>query len=491
MRCLIFFLIAFITMPAIKAQQKLSKQVRTSFTLSANNIKGTFRITQLPTAKEVLLVRKLPVEVFPTDSVAQLTWATAISEPVVISLMVLGKGASASQKIYLQPGDSLSLVFNENDTSNKSMMMDTLHSKAGRLNNALAWYEYTTTQLMEPVWERLDNKTATLSFLEKQLQTMESIYATAKQLAGKSSYLETLHAFSMLNVRYTCSWYYDENKITPALPASFIDPAYNDKAFALVNNPVFVKYVLPEEVRRGFFYQYDWMIRQRFKAERVGMNDSTKVASMKKEMLRLSPYIPFRELAQYWYVRDVYFPYLQAHYPSSQLATARKMATTAASEVKDTAFQNHLRQQIATMGNILPGSPGLNFALEDHTGKIWHFSDLKGKVVYVDVWTTWCGPCRAEAPIFEKMAAAYAGKGVVFLGISADRPKDKPTWVEMAGHKQTLQLYSGEKTAFMQYYQVPGYPTFLLFDKEGKVVSANAPRPSSDSTLRAAIEKLL
>jgi thiol-disulfide isomerase/thioredoxin len=491
MRIMIVFLIAFITTSVVNAQQILDKSVRSSLTLTAFQVKGKFRVEQLSTAKNAVL-RKAPAAVtLPTDSVEHLTWVTNISEPVIINLLVMGQSATASQKVYLKPGDSLSLVFNNLDTTNHNIMMDTLHSHAGALNNALAWYEYTTSAYSQSMFDSFEVKQASLPFLQQQLKAMDKAYAKAQQIAGNNDYLHALHAFNMINLRNYCWWYYDENKITSAIPASLVALAYDDKAFGLFNQPVFIKYILPGEVKAGFFFQYDWMLKQRFKKELAVMNDSTKVVFIGKKALQLSAYAPFKELVQYWYVKDVYFPYLKKSHSNSQLPVARKLAAAAAVPVKDTALQNRLQQLITTMGNVLPGTPGLNFALEDHKGKTWHFNDLKGKVVYVDVWTTWCGPCRAEAPLFEKMAADYSGKDVVFLGISADRPKDKATWIEMAGHKQTLQLYSGEKTAFMQYYQVPGYPTFLLFDKEGKVVTADAPRPSSEEDLKALINKHL
>ncbi|HEY9256775.1 TlpA disulfide reductase family protein [Chitinophaga sp.] len=490
MRGIVVFLIGLIIISETHAQQKSAIPVRSSLTLTAIHIKGKVRIEQLPTAKDAVL-RKVPTAAMqPIDSSVPLTWTTNISEPAIVSLFLMTESATASQKIYLKPGDSLSLVFDQPDTSVHEIMMDTLRSHAGALNNALAWYDYTTGAYTRPMYDSFDAKTASLAFLEQQVKAMDHVYTRAQQIAGNNNYLQALHAFNMINIRNYCWWYYDENKMTP-IPASLIGPAYDDKAFALFNQPVFIKYVLPGEVKAGFFYQYDWMLKQRFKKELATMNDSTKVAFTGKKVLQLSPYAPLRELVQYWYIKEVYFSCLQKNYSTEQLGAARKLAMAATVPVKDTALQNRLQQQINTMGNVLPGSPGLNFALEDHTGKIWHFSDLKGKVVYVDVWTTWCGPCRMEAPLFEKMAADYAGKDIVFLGISADRPKDKATWVEMAGHKQTLQLYSGEKTAFMQYYQVPGYPTFLLFDKEGKVVTANAPRPSAEEALKEAINKLL
>ena len=66
-----------------------------------------------------------------------------------------------------------------------------------------------------------------------------------------------------------------------------------------------------------------------------------------------------------------------------------------------------------------------DFELSDHTGKTVRMADYKGKVVFVNFWATWCGPCKVEIPMFVELQQRYGAQGVVFLGFSVDDPVEK------------------------------------------------------------------
>ena len=87
---------------------------------------------------------------------------------------------------------------------------------------------------------------------------------------------------------------------------------------------------------------------------------------------------------------------------------------------------------------LVPGSQAIDFTMQDGKGKVFHLSDFRGKAVYIDVWATWCGPCCAEIPHMEKLAAHYAkNKKIELISISLDKDhakwekklaEDKPEW---------------------------------------------------------------
>lgn len=122
------------------------------------------------------------------------------------------------------------------------------------------------------------------------------------------------------------------------------------------------------------------------------------------------------------------------------------------------------------------------FAYESISGEKVALDDLRGKVVYIDVWATWCGPCRKEIPHLDEMQVALADRDdIVFASVSVD--EDKEAWEEMVAEKELkgLQLYA--EGAFSSQictdYIINGIPRFIAIDKEGNIASANAPRPSS------------
>lgn len=138
------------------------------------------------------------------------------------------------------------------------------------------------------------------------------------------------------------------------------------------------------------------------------------------------------------------------------------------------------------------GDSGLNFSYPDRNGKQVTFADLKGKVVLIDVWATWCGPCIAEIPHLKKLEEELRGKDVAVVSISVDEAKDKEKWLKYIKDENLggIQLFASGWGNLAQYYKITGIPRFMVFDKEGKIVSIDSPRPSSPE-LKQMIEKAL
>lgn len=128
------------------------------------------------------------------------------------------------------------------------------------------------------------------------------------------------------------------------------------------------------------------------------------------------------------------------------------------------------------------GMPAPDFTCEDIKGKKVSLSDFKGKVILIDVWATWCGPCRGELPYLKKLEKAFQGKEVAFISVSVDAPKDKEKWAKMVKDAKLggIQLFGGDgwKSKIAQDFKINAIPRFILIDKEGKVVNSAAPRPS-------------
>lgn len=132
----------------------------------------------------------------------------------------------------------------------------------------------------------------------------------------------------------------------------------------------------------------------------------------------------------------------------------------------------------------LVGQPSPSFEnYENFKGGTTSLSDLKGKYVYVDVWATWCGPCKREIPFLKEVEHNYEGKDIQFVSISIDKKADHEKWKSMVKDKELggIQLFADDnwKSQFVRDYQIDGIPRFILIDPQGNIVSADAPRPSS------------
>ncbi|HTM99696.1 MAG TPA: TlpA disulfide reductase family protein [Pedobacter sp.] len=144
----------------------------------------------------------------------------------------------------------------------------------------------------------------------------------------------------------------------------------------------------------------------------------------------------------------------------------------------------------AKMNIYKPGAPAINFTYPDITGKKVSLTDFKGKVVFVDVWATWCGPCIKEIPSLKALEKEFHGKDIVFMSVSVDLDADKGKWEKFVANEQLggIQLMASGWSKIAKDYKISGIPRFMLFDKNGNIIDVDSPRPS-DPKLKAMLNE--
>lgn len=161
------------------------------------------------------------------------------------------------------------------------------------------------------------------------------------------------------------------------------------------------------------------------------------------------------------------------------------------------SYRRYINQDLAMKRDLPKGAPSPSFVdYENITGEKTSLADLKGKYVYIDVWATWCGPCKAEIPSLKKVEKQYHGKNIAFVSMSIDDDrshggsweKANEDWKKMVNEKELggIQIFApkGWQSEFVQNYKINGIPRFILVDPNGNIVSASAPRPSSSELIK-------
>lgn len=137
------------------------------------------------------------------------------------------------------------------------------------------------------------------------------------------------------------------------------------------------------------------------------------------------------------------------------------------------------------------GSKAIDFTFTTRDGVKTKLSDYKGKVVYLDFWASWCGPCRQQMPAAKELKKYYEGKDVVFLYVSID--KDTASWenginaMSIEGVHTLSPTWSGE---IAQKYNISSIPAYFLIDKKGNFAARPA-RPSQKEEVIKQIDALL
>jgi thiol-disulfide isomerase/thioredoxin len=141
-------------------------------------------------------------------------------------------------------------------------------------------------------------------------------------------------------------------------------------------------------------------------------------------------------------------------------------------------------RQTAALGQAAP-----QFALNDLAGQKVDLAGLRGKVVLLDFWATWCAPCREEIPHFVEMQEKYRGQGLEIVGVSVDDSAE-PVRKFYQEYKMNYPVVMGDEKVAGAYGGVLGLPIAFLIDREGKIVKKHIGQTDA-SLFEREVEELL
>jgi putative thiol-disulfide oxidoreductase len=178
--------------------------------------------------------------------------------------------------------------------------------------------------------------------------------------------------------------------------------------------------------------------------------------------------------------------------PTSAATTNEELMALIPQIIKNTELLQELNQHINLVNKLKSGQPFPPFeGVVDMNDKPISFEqlNLKGKMLFIDIWATYCPDCRKELPALETLQQTYKGKPITFASISVDR--DKEAWKTMVKEKKLsgIHLYASPETKelFKKLYDLRSIPRYMLVDKEGNIISINAPMPSKGTALESLI----
>jgi len=131
-----------------------------------------------------------------------------------------------------------------------------------------------------------------------------------------------------------------------------------------------------------------------------------------------------------------------------------------------------------------------DFALKDADGKVVHLSDYKGKVVILDFWATWCGPCRIEIPWFTDLERNKKDKGFEVLGVSMDDEGWETVKPFLSEVGVNYRVVMGNDSTAQAYGGVDALPTTFLIDRDGKIAAVHVGLANKKDIVDG-VEKLL
>lgn len=157
-------------------------------------------------------------------------------------------------------------------------------------------------------------------------------------------------------------------------------------------------------------------------------------------------------------------------------------------------LKKQYKLQLSTLGSLVKGANAPSFKLPDAKGEMVSLLDFKGKVVYLDFWATWCGPCLKEMPYMKTLEHKFQGKDVQFITISIDTRVE--SWLKKLTDLklesiQLIESKGGTNSKIAKDYKIHGVPHYVLIDKNGKIASSYAPIPSMTDQLEKEINELL
>ena len=379
--------------------------------------------------------------------------------------------------LYIAPG--YNLTFTANGKDNATLYNTKKITGIGSESNK---YRIVMDSIIESRWSKTNvNQTTNTDFLKsinKDQKLKDSLsHAIFDKKPIQDKYLQYMGKLTRLDEKFTrFSWI-----ITQASSKKYNYQQSIDFVRANFDNDILDhlfrdEYLTSSEYKRYFCYQYpNYLISLDQK------RDSTIKQDLRTRLRKINKVYTGK-------VKDYVLNYLMSEEIDGagkfeQLNNLKALLTPYISNLKDLHYKKSLTTLFFTKtANITltqVGKPAPAFELESNLGKTYRLDDFKGKIVYLDLWASWCHPCRRETQSLKLLYDKYKNKNqVAFISIAVKDAfkdwkkaliEDKPEWIQLIDKDEIVN----------KSYIAYSIPRFILIDKKGNIVNFDAPRPSS------------
>jgi thiol-disulfide isomerase/thioredoxin len=396
---------------------------------------------------------------------------TMLSGPVVNGRFHLSSATPIAQGIYeLRAGSqSLTVYFGTNDSLHISLTSKKYDYKVQYGGNRAAENEFLT-----------NNRAPDLGYMMRFSSRMDSREFSTVAMGALENVEKSVRRFHTVDNLRPADDFVDLYRKLTALAVLRQANIEYPKSFALYHPNDTLRYSESlEKLRDEIGLNDAFMLHQpgyleyvseylRSKAARSGNRDSALGALTDRLVTN-------NEVKEAFYM-SLFAARLQ-RIPDSSARTA--LVAMAMPMFTQPVYRRALEQQLKRLNSVMRGMPAPEFASEAGNGTAFRLDRFRGRFVVVDVWATWCGPCKTESPYFEEMAERFTDEKLLFVSLSVD--EDRDAWRrEVGGHAASiLQLHVPDATEnFLAPYGIESIPRFLLIDPNGRIVNANMPPPS-------------
>lgn len=410
---------------------------------------------------------------------AQLSPDGAISFDIPLSqpASILFYASNRKIEFFLSPADELAIQLDMDDIDagvtfeGKGAKNARAYADMQQIQHKLfEGYNYTSSTIVNSIQLINRSYTAKAAYLKKNKKQLSAEFYKISQVDNYATRLRFL-----LELPNQLATYQRKTK-AEVLPANYWEIAKELKLDE--------KFLSSSAYSRLLSYSYPIYLQNKYQYEEGKLGEELSRA----EVVEIR-YVELNKALKQQSLRKVSLAYMLQDYiqASARPADLRDTIDNYLTSIgNEPAASKHLNQLYKQYAAISQGQVPPAFSLKKEDGSSLSLADFKGKVVYIDFWASWCGPCRHEmkvgAPALHE--AFKDNKDVLFLYISLDEHVDK--WKQAIEEDQIKGVHvlsqGGFSSEVAQMFNIHGIPRYMIIDKEGKLFDNNAPRPSMEAS---------